>query len=213
MQEDSEYATPSTVADLPGFPFGSFSELQAALQTRAASLSPRQDIARTYAGSVAANFSAFERTFFTVFMLCWLWGGAIMVALGWGTLGTSSLALMVVAFASFIINRPWTTPIITFIAVAATAWGAFGGQPFLAWTGGTWLLVWFLSNGWQNWCTDRFKDRLAVDEPFFVASYLSRWVAVVLKGGERLMAERTQEDIERTARIAESLRRRSGSDS
>jgi hypothetical protein len=165
------------------FPFETFSDLRHALRTGAASLSPRQDVARNWA--LSADLGRGGRIFALAFSWCFLWAGAIMVALSWGPVGWLALALLPVAFLSFMINRPWTSPIIALAAIAVTGFGFFGGVPFAAWAGGTWLLVWFLSNGWQNWCTDRFKEHLESDEAFFMHGYQNRWVAVLTKDGKR----------------------------
>jgi hypothetical protein len=183
----SERSHPAGVQELEGFPFSSFAELQQATSSGVAWLSPRQDVARDWAGSVDANLAGFNRWFFIACLYCWLWGGLITAGLAWSALGVGALVLPLVALMSFLINRPWTSPHVTFGAIGLIAWGAFGGQPLLGWAGGTWLLIWFLSNGWQNWCTDRFKERLRTDESFFVRHYIRGDVAVQLKSGERVM--------------------------
>lgn len=189
MQNYEPGITPVSVAQLSGFPFSTFDELRQAQHSGAASLSPLRGISREYVGSTESNLSAFGRGFHVVFSLCFLWGGAVMVVLAWNALGLAALTLVLVALVSFGINRAWTSPYSTFVAFAVMGWGVVGGQPFFAWAGGTWLLIWFLSNGWQSWCNDRFNDRLRVDEAFFVRNYLSRFVAVDLKGGARYMSE------------------------
>ena len=57
-------------------------------------------------------------------------------------------------------------------------------MPFVLVSGLTWLAVWFISNGWQNWCTDRFVERLRADEEFFVQAFTARLVRIGTKSGD-----------------------------
>jgi hypothetical protein len=179
---------PTKVQDLEGFPFESFDELQQSLASGAVRLSAAQDRARVWVGSADFPLSGPQRWFHYIFSWCWLWSSLILSAFAWPILGTKALLLPIVALTSFFINRPWTTAWVTFIAIGLTAWGVLSGNTLLAWAGGAWLLVWFLSNGWQNWCTDRFTELLGADEEFFTRMYFARNVALVLESGEQLMS-------------------------
>lgn len=183
------------VDGLEDFPFGTFSELQDALASGDAHISVDQSVARDLVLAGGVGLSRGEHWFSTIFSFCWLWGGIGVAAAAWSSLGLSATLLAVVCLASFLVNRPWTSATVTYTAIGLTLWGALGGNAFLVWGGGAWLVVWFLSNGWQNWCTDRVSDRARDGEEFFVRMYVARHLAVVLKSGERIMRGLTEDEL------------------
>lgn len=190
-------AAASTVEELVGFPFASFDEVRQAVESDKVRFSISQQLAREVVMLGAVPLSKGDMVFLNVMPWCWLWGSAILMVIAWSALGWSTLVLPVVALVSFFINRPWTARTIAFFAIGLTLWGSTSNNPLLGWSGGAWLIVWFLSNGWQNWCTDRVRERLWEDEDFFVKAYLDRIVVLYLtKSGERVTPSLTDDEMD-----------------
>jgi hypothetical protein len=176
--------------EYPGVTHGeSIEDLHRAVLSGAASLAPRQDVAREWVSSRGAPLTRGQRIFHYVMAWSAIWATAIMVYFAWRALGPAALFLFLVALLSAFVNRPWRGTGLLAVAGIVTLSAGVAGYPWIAWIAGTWLLVGFLYDGWHNWCTDRFTEQLLRDEEFFVKMYQAQNTAVRLKTGELLMCK------------------------
>lgn len=172
----------------PGLPFRSFDDLLQAISAGEAQLSPRQDVARNWAGSVATNLTRKQLAFY--YFMSWtpIWTGITLTYLSWGIFGYGSLWLNLVAWLSAMINRPWMgNSLLAFSALIAVG-AYFTGYQAVVWGAGTWLIVGIMFNSWHNWCTNLFEKYLLSSEEIFLSEYKSRIVGVFV-GGKRYLAE------------------------
>jgi hypothetical protein len=174
-----------SVQELSNFPYASFVEFQQALKSGDVALGIERIIPYQLVSAGALSQNAYY--FSMILSWCFVWVAIPMIALSWSTMEWWSLGLIPLGWISTLISRPWSTPLIILAVIIATGyWGFYLSMSTVAWYGMAWIIMWFLTCGLFNWCSNKVNERLRTDEQFFIKLWPTKVLFLKMKSGETL---------------------------
>jgi hypothetical protein len=163
-------AIPTTVTDVPGFPYPGFDEFVAAVRQRRAFLAVDQAFAVQWMQWAVSRGGAPVALFHGFLAWAMVWVGVVAAVIAWGQMGLWALVLIPVSLIAASMSRPWrgSTPVALAFAVAVA--GLVMNVPWLQWAGTTWVATYLVYRVMYADATRRFTEDLLHNEKQLAAA-------------------------------------------